>query len=211
MYNNNMHQVARLSLYCRKVHRNIFINAVKDAISILYAIFSTEKKILHDNFCHWGQVVKIFSWQTFYAYSKIPRLRPPLHWAKVGRGFHLQDPYISHDDHYQPSNATWARSLYFLWLFDEQNSRKTTVRHNNMTQIASLLAVPTVFIGLWTLNMLKGGGCLHVYARQNYLRRNSSYIKMQGLMREGGGHNCGFLLWYMCTCIRYLSSGYYWF
>ena len=41
---------------------------------------------------------------------------------------------------------------YFLWLFDGQNSSKNDqVRHNNiMTQMASLLAVAAVFIGLWT-------------------------------------------------------------
>ena len=29
------------------------------------------------------------------------------------------------DDHYRPSTATWVRNLYFLWLFGEQNSKKT--------------------------------------------------------------------------------------
>ena len=44
-----------------------------------------------------------------------------------------------------------------------------------MTQIASLLAVATVFVGLWTLSiyvlLLPGGRGL--YARQNYLYTGS--------------------------------------
>ena len=45
-----------------------------------------------------------------------------------------------------------------------------------MTQIANLLAVATVFVGLWTLNIYinavreRGGA----YTRQNYLCRNLS-------------------------------------
>ena len=51
------------------------------------------------------------------------------------------------DDHYQPSNATWAHNLctFSGYLMDKTDK----VRHS-MTQIASLLAVATVFIGLWT-------------------------------------------------------------
>ena len=43
-----------------------------------------------------------------------------------------------------------------------------------MTQIASLLAVATVFIGLWTLisTFYCQGGGGGLYARQNYLCRN---------------------------------------
>ena len=37
-----------------------------------------------------------------------------------------------------------AQSLHFLWW-----AKRNKVRHN-MTQIASVLAVATVFIGLWT-------------------------------------------------------------
>ncbi len=44
-----------------------------------------------------------------------------------------------------------ARSLHFLWLLEKNNK----VRHNNivMTQMASLLAVAPVFVGLWTLDI----------------------------------------------------------
>ena len=45
------------------------------------------------------------------------------------------------------------------------------VRHNNMTQIASLIAVATVFIGLWILFYSQGEGVVH---KINYLCRNLS-------------------------------------
>ena len=49
------------------------------------------------------------------------------------------------DDHYQSRNChVGTQSLHFLWW-----ARHDKVRHN-MTQIASVLAVATVFIGLWT-------------------------------------------------------------
>ena len=41
-----------------------------------------------------------------------------------------------------------------------------------MTQIASLLAVATVFVDLWAPFYSQGGGGL--YARQNYLCKNLS-------------------------------------
>jgi hypothetical protein len=52
--------------------------------------------------------------------------------------------------------------------------------------MANLLAIATVFICLWTLNIYilqseKGG----LYARQNYLCRNLRQ-KGRGLIREGG-------------------------
>ena len=50
------------------------------------------------------------------------------------------------DDHYRPSNATWARDLCAVWWAKLEENDK--VRHN-MTQIASLLAVATVFVDLW--------------------------------------------------------------
>ena len=74
--------------------------------------------------------------------------------GKSGEGAYSRDRYISV---LQPLPTiechVGTRSLHFFWLFDGQNSMKNDqVRHNNiMTQIASLLAVATVFIGLWTL------------------------------------------------------------
>ena len=56
-----------------------------------------------------------------------------------------------------------------------------------MTQIASLLAVATVFIGLWTLlyTFYCQGGSL--YTRQNYLCRNLACTK-----NAAGGIIAGF-------------------
>ena len=59
------------------------------------------------------------------------------------------------------SHAVW-------WAKLEKNDK---VRHN-MTQIASLLAVATVFVDLWAPFYSQGGGGL--YARQKYLCRNLS-------------------------------------
>ena len=56
----------------------------------------------------------------------------------------------------RPSNTMWARDLFSLRLFGGQNEKDDKVRHI-MTQIASLLAVATVFIGLWTLFTSQGG------------------------------------------------------
>jgi hypothetical protein len=56
-----------------------------------------------------------------------------------------------------------------------------------MTQMASLLTVATVFVGLWTLNIYilqseKGG----LYERQNYLCRNlSKKCRRGGLYARG--------------------------
>ena len=44
-----------------------------------------------------------------------------LHWAKVGRGLIHGIITFLHDDHYCHMGV---RSLYFLWLFGGQNSRK---------------------------------------------------------------------------------------
>ena len=60
-------------------------------------------------------------------------------------------------------------SLAVWWAKLEKNDK---VRHM-MTQIASLLAVATVFIDLWTPFYSQGGGG-GLYARQNYLCRNLS-------------------------------------
>ena len=49
------------------------------------------------------------------------------------------------DDHYQQLNTMWARNLCIFsgCLMDNVSY--------NMTQIASVLAVATAFIGLWTI------------------------------------------------------------
>ena len=62
-----------------------------------------------------------------------------------------------------------TQSLYFLWLFDGQYSRKSKVRHT-MAQIASLLVVATVFIGLCLHFMVREGWGL--YERQKYICKN---------------------------------------
>ena len=89
-----------------------------------------------------------------------------------------------------------ARSLYFLRLFDGQNSRKT----HNITQIhvASLLAVATVFIGLWTListlifTVREGRGLLLCETK---LPVQELELKVQGGAYVRRGRNCG-ILWY---------------
>ena len=66
------------------------------------------------------------------------------------------------DDHYRPSNATWARDLYtFSGSLMGKTRENDEVRHN-MTQIASLLAVATICLGygLYYLHFTvrEGGG-----------------------------------------------------
>ena len=60
-----------------------------------------------------------------------------------------------------------------------------------MAQIASVLAVATVFISLWTRISRQRRG---LYARQKYLCRNLSQKCRRWLIREGGGRN-GTLPW----------------
>ena len=66
------------------------------------------------------------------------------------------------------TTITDPRMLRDICTFSEQTQKNDKVRHNNiMTQIGSLLAVATVFIGLWTLNiyvLLLGRGA---YTRDN--------------------------------------------
>ena len=61
-----------------------------------------------------------------------------------------------------------------------------------MIQIASLLAVATVFIDLWTPFYSQGGGGGLIC--ETKLPMQELELKMQGgLMREGGGRNRGIL------------------
>ena len=57
-----------------------------------------------------------------------------------------------------------AISILSLAIWWEKLEKNDKVRHN-VTQVASLLALATVFIGLWTPFYSQGWGCL--YARQN--------------------------------------------
>ena len=85
-----------------------------------------------------------------------------------------------HDNHYRPSNATWVRDIC---TFSGQNSRK---KKHSMTQIASLLAVATVFIGFWTLNiyvLLLGTGGL---IRKTKLQQELELKLQRGAYAQGG-------------------------
>ena len=90
-------------------------------------------------------------------------------------------------------------SLAVWWAKLEKNDK---VRHN-MTQIASLLAVATVFVDLWAPFYSQGGGGL---IREIKVPMQELELKMQGggLMREGG-RNRGILRYYniknsCCEC-----------
>ena len=63
--------------------------------------------------------------------------------GKTGEGAYCRIVILTCDNHYQLTNATWVHNL--LWLFDGNDK----VRYIT-TQIASVLAVATVFVGLWT-------------------------------------------------------------
>ena len=93
--------------------------------------------------------------------------------------------------------AISALSLAVWWAKLEKNDK---VRHN-MTQIASLLAVATVFVDLWAPFYSQGGGGL--YARQKYLCRNLS-LKWRGGLCARGGVIAGFYGTFptlsICTC-----------
>ena len=71
------------------------------------------------------------------------------------------------------------------------------VRHN-ITQIAGLLAVATVFIGLWTLQSGRGGGLL----RETKLPMQELELKVQRGLCTRGGRNCGILWCIMIICDR---------
>ena len=55
------------------------------------------------------------------------------------------------NDHYRPSNATWVRDLRTFSGYLMGKTRENQQSKASMAQISSLLAVATVFIGLWTL------------------------------------------------------------
>ena len=66
-----------------------------------------------------------------------------------------------------------------------------------MTQIASLLAVATVFIDLWTPFYSQGGGGGLI--RETKLPMQEHELKMQGGLCEGGGVIAGFYGTRTCT------------
>ena len=73
----------------------------------------------------------------------------------MGRGLIRGILTIPCDDHYRFPNATWARDLCtFCGCLVGKNDK---VRHI-VTQIASLLAVATVFIDFWIPFYSQGGG-----------------------------------------------------
>ena len=61
------------------------------------------------------------------------------------------------DYHYRPLNATWARDLCTFSGCLVGKTRENNKARHTMTQIASLLAVATVFIDLWTPLYSQGG------------------------------------------------------
>ena len=70
------------------------------------------------------------------------------------------------DDHYRLSNATWTRDLctFSGYLMGKTRANQQSKAYcTYMPHIASLLAVATVFIGLWTLIFTfysQGGGLI---------------------------------------------------
>ena len=123
-----------------------------------------------------------------YMYRRIPRLRPPFVHARIGQKWggglyagskHFRVTTIT-DRRMPYGRAISVLSLAIWWAKLEKNNK---VRHN-MTQIASLLAVATVIIDLWTPFYSQGGGGL---IRETKLPLQELELKMQGgLMREGG-------------------------
>ena len=66
----------------------------------------------------------------------------------MGRGLIHGSVTFPCDDHYRPSNATWVHNLCtFSGCLMAKLEKNDKVRHN-MTQLASLLAVATVFFFL---------------------------------------------------------------
>ena len=102
----------------------------------------------------------------------------------VGRGLIRGILTFPRDDHYRPSNATWVRDLctFSGYLMGKTNK----VRHT-MAQIASLIAVATVFISLWPLifTFYSQGGRWGLI-RETKLPMQELELKSQGgLLHEG--------------------------
>ena len=122
-------------------------------------------------------------------YRRIPRLRTPLCMlglGKSGEGLIRGILTFPCDDHYRPPNITWARDLCtFSGCLVGKTREKRQSKAYCDTHIASLLAVATVFIDLWTPFYSQGGGGGLI--RETKLPMQELELKMQGgLMREGG-------------------------
>ena len=91
-------------------------------------------------------------------------------------------------------------SLYFFWLFDGQNSRKSTKE-------ANLLAVATIFIGLWTLIFIftfgEGGACT-----QDKTKLPMQELEQGGLCTRGGAYLRDSTVYVQCfSCPVHLRKG----
>ena len=69
--------------------------------------------------------------------------------GKTGEREYSWDRDIYIDNHYRPTNATWARDLY-TFSGCLMGKLKKSDKVSNIAQIANALAVATVFISLWT-------------------------------------------------------------
>ena len=89
------------------------------------------------------------------------------------------------DDHYRPTNATWMRdSCTFSGCLMGKTRYKCDKVSHNMTQIASVLPVATIFTSLWTLTSRQRRGA---YMRDKICMYAGIWAKSTGgLIREGG-------------------------
>ena len=85
-------------------------------------------------------------------------------------------------------------SLAVWWAKLQKND---IVRHN-MTQIASLLAAATVFIGLWTLFYRGGGGLKY----ETKLRMQEHELKMQMQRGDLCARGCVIMRFYGTCCMH---------
>ena len=131
-------------------------------------------------------------------YRRIPRLRPPpLVHARIGQKWggglyagSLHSRVTTITDRRMPrGRAISVLSLAVWWAKLEKNYK---VKHN-MTQIASLLAVATVFVDLWASFYSQGGGGL---IRETKVPMQELELKMEGGVYARGGRNCGILRYY---------------
>ena len=102
--------------------------------------------------------------------------------GKSGEGAYTWDHYISVWQRLPIVKChVGARSLYFLWLFGGQNSRKTTKQ--GIIWHKQLVAVATVFIGLSALLIVREGGLI----RKTKLPMQQLKLNMQGGLCASGG------------------------
>ena len=132
---------------------------------------------------------------TCIVYCRIPQLCSPFVHASIGqngRGLIHGIVIFTCDDHYWPTNATSACDLCtFSGCLMGRLKKSDQVSHN-MTQIASVLAVATVFVSLWTLISRQRTGA-YTQDKNTYA---GTWAKSAGRAYTRGGRNCG-ILWYM--------------